>query len=399
MQSHICPARRKSAASSTLLGGGFVFIVVVLLYSGIMGLIVKQTGLGVGRINQAREHLAHIAHNPSSKKIVIVYGSSLVHAGFSPDTFDSEMGNRGIDSVSYNFGFDGLNPEFQHLFAKRVKEEFQRSGRQIDVVLIEFNPFQTTLARKDHDRSMSDQWYASFCSPAELWDITLKNPQRGTRLFGIRYLRNGVSSELVTSALRLALKLHDPTLPSDDYAEVLTQRRRLKRQLELRLKKDLGELYGHQWNTTFRGARMSRKYLSKDTIDLHQQLMNSLRHPVRLEQDLRRRIKFCDIVKLVFDGLQIDEFIDLVRTFQSVSRQVEVILLPQNDEWIQNPPETKRRLNQVLSRIRTETRAIVKNYQAVPEIDATHFSDTTHLTPIFGSELFSRILARDMKFR
>jgi len=362
-----------------------------------MWLIIKETGLGIRRFNQATEELPQIAGNSSSKKIVMVYGSSLVHAGFSPDTFDSEMDNRGIDIVSYNFGFDGLNPEYQHLYAKRIIAEFQRQGRKIDVVLLEFNPFQTTLSRRDHDDSMSDQWYASFCSLAELWDITLKDPKRGARLFGIRYVRNGVSSELLTNALRLALKLHDSTVPSEDYVEVLTQRRKLKKNLTLQLKKDLGELYGHQWNSTFRGARMSSKYLSKDTIDLHEQLMNSLRHPVRLEQDLRKRIKFCDIVKLKFNDLQIDEFISLVRTFQSVSRQVEVILLPQNHQWIRNPPETKDRLNQVLNRIRTETRATIKNYQTVPEINATHFSDTTHLTPMFGSELFTRILARDLK--
>ena len=149
------------------------------------------------------------------------------------------------------------------------------------------------------------------------------------------------------------------------------------------------------WRKAY-GARMSSKYLSKDTIDLHEKLMNSLRHPVRLEQDLRKRVEFCDFVKLRFDDVQIDEFINLVRTFQSMSRRVEVILLPQNHQWVQNPPETKNRLNQILNRIRRETRATIKNYQKVPEINATHFSDTTHLTPMFGSELFTRILARDL---
>ncbi len=389
----------RSVARKTLFTGGFVFATAALLYIGIMGLAVKETGLGIRRLNQASEQLPHIADNPAAKKIAIVYGSSLVHAGFSPDIFDSEMEAKGIDLVSYNFGFDGLNPEYQHLYAKRIMDEFQKRGKKIDAVLIEFNPFQATLTRRGHDQSMSDQWYASFCSPAELWDITLTDPQRGTRLLEIRYLRNGLSSELVTTALRLALKLHEPTLPSTDYAEVLTKRRKLKSRFRRELKKDLGERYRQQWNPAFRGARLSRKYLSDHTIDLYEQLTASLRHPVQLEQDLKKRVEFCDIVKLNFDDGQIDEFINLVRTFKSMSRHVEIILLPQNREWIQNPPETKNRLNQVLDRIKAETQVAIRNYQQTPEISKNHFSDVTHLTRISGSEAFTRILARDMKFR
>ncbi len=387
---------KKSVALLTLAWCGFIFVVVTILYNGVMTLIIKETGLGIRRFKQATEHVPTIADNPTSKKIVIVYGSSLIRAGFSPDTFDSEMDKRGFDTISYNFGFDGLNPEYQHLYAKRIKDEFQRKGRKIDTVLVELNPFQTTLTRKDHDQSMSDQWHAIFCTPTELWDITTEDPQRGVRLFSIRYLKNGVSSELITSALRLALKLHDPTLTSKDYAEVVKQRRHIKKHLNLQLKIDLGELYGNQWNFTFRGARMSRRYLSQKTLNLHEKLMNSLRHPIRLEQDLKKRIKFCDIVKLRFDDKLIDEFIKMVHTFQSVSHQVEVILLPQNHQWIQYSLKTKNRLNQVFNRIVTETGAPVKNYQNSPEINANHFSDTTHLTPISGSEVFTRLLARNM---
>ncbi len=216
-------------------------------------------------------------------------------------------------------------------------------------------------------------------------------------LVHVRYLRNGVSSELITSAVRLTLKLHDPTLPSKDYARVIRQRRQLKKHLTRQLKEDLGERYGNQWNSTFRGARMSRQYLSQETLNAQEKLMKSLRHPDRLKQDLRKRIKFCDIVKLRFDDSLIDEFIKMVHTFQSVSPHVEVILLPQNQQWIQYSTETKNRLNQVISRIKTETGATIKNYQNAPEINATHFSDTTHLTPILGSEAFTRLLARDMK--
>ncbi len=179
---------KKSAALLTLASGGFVFAVVILVYNGAMTLVIKETGIGIRRFKQATKYVPKIADNPTSRKIVIVYGSSLVRAGFSPDTFDFEMSKRGFDIVSYNFGFDGLNPEFQHLYAKRIKDEFQKKSREIDTVFIEFNPFQTTLTRKDHDQSMSDQWYANFCTPSELWDITQKDLQKGVRLFGISIL-------------------------------------------------------------------------------------------------------------------------------------------------------------------------------------------------------------------
>jgi hypothetical protein len=72
---------------------------------------------------------------------------------------------------------------------------------------------------------------------------------------------------------------------------------------------------------------------------------------------------------------------------------VEVILLPKNSEWINNPPEALERMANVLDRIGQETGVSIKNYQHLKQITPDMFEDTTHLAEFYGDEVFTQFLA------
>ena len=99
----------------------------------------------LGRVLEAREALPQIVD--SEGDLVLVFGSSMVHAGFSARHFDRLMAEAGGNTTSWNLGFGGLNPFFQEVLARRIKEAFDAEGRKARLTLIEFNPFQTTTTR------------------------------------------------------------------------------------------------------------------------------------------------------------------------------------------------------------------------------------------------------------
>ena len=392
---------RKHVASATFMLGAALFVSAVLLFRGFIMLLLAMAGIGGdplnARISQGLAHLPDLVAENSVRSSVIVFGSSLVEQGFSPVVFDNEMRELGFITASYNYGFGGLNPEYQRLIVKRMKEKVEAEQEKIDLVLIEFNPFQTTLKRKINDTFMADQRYASFSSIDELWDITTQDPERGVRLFTIRFLRGQISAELITGALGLAIGSMNQTVIGEEHDELVARRKELEAELVRLIEQDGGDPYGISWDPEFRGGRLDADSLSKEFSDVVSEFMSVYRHPVFVQGALERRISCCDIVDLGFDEFLIVEFIEMVRIFQTMSDRVEIILLPQNHYWVKNPPETKKKLAMVLDRISRETGVVVKNYQRHTQINKTHYMDASHLTPTEGAEIFTRTLVQDYK--
>ena len=168
---------------------------------GLVQAFVAANGAGsqslLGRVIQAQEAIPRIAAEEND--LVMFFGSSMVHAGFSPREFDRVLAAQGIDTTAFNFGFGGLNPIFQDYLTRRIADGFDAENRRLKLVLIEFNPFQTTTRRRERAEAAEESYIALLASPNELLQILLEDPARGLRMLEIRYLRDGISAEMTTT--------------------------------------------------------------------------------------------------------------------------------------------------------------------------------------------------------
>jgi len=369
----------------------------VLLFGGVIvafQFLVNTLRGGDDRVTTQIGVLPELVSQYPEKKKVMVFGSSMVQAGFEPLVFDEAMAQRGIDSVSYNYGMGGLNPEFQEIFTRRIQEAFQAADRKLDLALVEFNPFQATKVRKAATVFIADQNVAALSSNKELLDITLRDPTRGVRLFNIRYFRAGISAELITTALTRGVNQQAPKR-SDAYRAADRRSSELATQFREAVRSDLPEYKQAPWQRSFRGGRGDKTRLSAETLETLKELMASRRHPELLQVDLQRRIDGADIIDLGFDQALVDAFIRMVKNFQAISARVEVLLLPRNTDWVHYAPETRARLDMVLKEIAKQANVVIKDYQTHPKISPEHFIDTTHLSLYDGIDIFTKILAED----
>ena len=108
-----------------------------------------------------------------------------------------------------------------------------------------------------------------------------------------------------------------------------------------------------------------------------------------------RRIRAADIEELDFDEDLVVAFIGMVNVFAEISDNIEVIMLPKNDDWIKNPPEALQRQSGVLARIERETGVRVRDFQKIDAVTNDMFSDTTHLNGLDGRDAFTQFLAEE----
>ena len=88
---------------------------------------------------------------------------------------------------------------FQEFLARRIVDDFNAHDRRLKLLLIEFSPFQTTKTRRNRARAIEEPYMSLLASPAEIRDQILEDPASGLRIAEIRYLRDGVSAEAITT--------------------------------------------------------------------------------------------------------------------------------------------------------------------------------------------------------
>lgn len=378
----------------TLIAGTLLFGAVIGAYNLII-IGLKSIGADLnGRVVAFIDYLPEVTAEPADKQLVMFFGSSMVQAGFEPNVFDAAMQTKGIHSVSYNYGVGNLNPYFQEIVARRIREQFEASGRKIDLALIEFNPFQTTVVRKNAIRFTDEQNVAILSSPRELLQETLRSPTRGIRMLTIRYLRQGFSAELFSSLpLFLAQTAGDGTEPTAAERDASQESQQLSAAFNQQLAKERNDEPVLPWNTATRGGRINKSQYSEETLLALRDYAASRRHPYIMQQDLQRRIDTADILELNFDEELIQAFITTVEHFQIVSDEVVVLLLPRNTDWVTYTPEAQAQLDAAGQRIQEETGVEVRDYQVIDEIGPEHFIDTTHLSSYDGIDIFTEFLA------
>ncbi|MBB3062346.1 hypothetical protein [Microbulbifer rhizosphaerae] len=378
-----------------------IVLVILLGMGAALGLVrLFHTGTGItadaflGRVLQAKAALPRITAEP--QELVMFFGSSRVEAGFSPRQFDREMAARGLPVKSFNFGFGGLNPLFQDTLSRRIREQFERDERRLKIALIEFNPFQATVTRRNRAREAEETMQAILGTPQEFFPVLIRDPERGVRLFNIRYLRGGISAEAFTSFVAAGLAPPRPRtgIPEDEAAKA--RRRELNRILDQRFQEDYPDYRAKQWHYGWQGGGTIAEERSAETLALFDEFYATLRTEHKLDDDRLHRINTADIIELNFDPELVEAFIRIVKNFQAISDRVEVLMLPKNSRWIQNTPEATERLAAAVARIEEETGLRLRNDRELPAITPEMFVDTTHLARYTGGVAYTRHLVEEL---
>ncbi|MEM7247289.1 MAG: hypothetical protein AAF533_18245 [Acidobacteriota bacterium] len=373
-----------------------IALACVLVFGSVAGTHHLLAGLldFNGRPAGLLEHLPQLASDHRDRQKVVVFGSSMTQAAFEPALFDARLDELGLDVVSYNHGVGNLNPEYQEILSRRIREALEQEDETLALTLVELTPFQATLTRSEFTAFTRDQNHALLMTTSELCDVALEDPDRGARLLTIRHVRNGLSAELLTSLpgiLYGALSNRDPSPPPE--LRALEERRREARSRFEALLPAGTSLDTDGWNAGLRGGRLDRARLSAKARTALEDWGAVPANPARMRADLQRRVDQGDILELHFDETQVQAFISLVKNLASVSDTIEVILLPQNTDWVRHGPQARARLDAVLTRITAETGVRVRDLQHDSRFTPRQFVDTTHLSVQEGAETFTTILA------
>lgn len=379
-----------------LLSGILIGVSVLILFNGFFYITELSIVGNKSRLYESLQNAPLVTKGNAEKKKIIVLGSSVTQVSFSPYEFDRTLGENGIKSLSYNYGFGGLNPTIQEAYSRRLIEQYQSGDRdkKIDLALIEFNPFQATIARMKLDKFVEDQNLAQLMTPIDIWKLTLKDPERGLLYFNIKYLRQNNSAGMLTAVLGFILNQTGDEKQTTEAEKYYAGLNALEDKYEVEREKEIPGNYNRgSWVPSLNGGRMNIHGLSPKTFNLLKEVEEKKRDPIRMQDFLKGRIACCDIEQLRFDQDLVESFINLVNNFKNISKNVQVILYPRQLGLVKYDEETQRRLTQTLNYIEERTGVPVANFQLAPQISDEHFVDASHLTISTGTVIFSETMA------
>ncbi|MEN7343223.1 MAG: hypothetical protein AAAFM81_09780 [Pseudomonadota bacterium] len=379
----------------TVVIGMGIALAIVRVFVGAMG--GSSSGL-LGRVLEAQNAIPQIVSEPAD--LVMGFGSSMVRAGFSPREFDQAIAAAGGNVKSFNFGFGGLNPQFQDYVSRRIRDDFEASDRRLKLVIIEFNPFQTTVARRNLQRPIEESYLSLMASPSELIEITKDDPESGIRMLMIRYLRDGVSAETITTFM-WGTPFRAPR--SDDGVEFEQDEAARKRLREVGsiLNEKFDEEYpdydGSDWYYPWQGGGTIKAERSAETLELFDEYYDLTTTDYNMAVDRLSRIRSADIEELHFDPELVEAFIRIVENFNAIADHVEIVMLPKNTDWIKNPEDALERQAEAIAAIEAATGITVQDFQTIDPVTNDMFSDTTHLNRYEGAVALTEFLAERYK--
>ena len=344
----------------------------------------------LGRVTESRAALPKIVKEPN--EVVMFFGSSMTRAGFSPRKFDADLAEQGKQVKSFNFGFGGLNPYFQDFLSRRIADEFNKENRKIKLAMIEFNPFQTTQTRWNNASPVLDSFLTLLASDAELMQIAKTDLTRGIRLFNIKYLRGSISAQMITSFFARELFPPQAHQTFKDNDEIIAERRRLGRLLGEKFDEEYPNYKGEEWSYDWQGGGTMPQERSAETLAIFNDYYRVTQTDNAMKNDRLSRIRSADIEELNFEPLLVEHFINIVKNFQRVSQNVEVMMLPKNSKWIKTTPEGEKRLAAVVKQIEEATGIKMQNHQNLPQITPNMYRDTTHLSRYRGDIAYTDFL-------
>ncbi|HSP78570.1 MAG TPA: SGNH/GDSL hydrolase family protein [Myxococcaceae bacterium] len=342
---------------------------------------------GAGRIRDFLQALPEVA---SREDAALVFGSSLIQHGFSPEVFEAHLGAPPV--TAYNLGFPGVEPEVQHLLALRVAEAFRRSGRRARLTVVEFTPFQATAARGQAPRfrELANVKKALLATPGEVAKEALRSPEEAAHLAALQAL-GGTSPLAVTPLLESQLLGGPPPAwwpgprPEEPDAE--------RKALAARMRAVRARLEGRtvpEWDARRRGEV---RHLFDETREDYAAWARLRSAPELLELERQWRVETSDLLELRFDERKVAAFSEAVRALASVSERTVLLLAPRNLAWAEPTPEGRARLAEVVARLSRETGVPVVDLAEAPGFGPEDFIDVTHLNESSGRPKLSRRLA------
>ncbi len=379
---------------------GKTLLAIILGMSAALGLVKAFAYINdassetiLGRVLEAKAALPQIVKEP--QELAMVFGSSMVRAGFSPREFDQHLNDQGIQNIkSFNFGFGGLNPFFQDFLARRIKEAFVENDRRLKLAVIEFNPFQTTITRHQGALPIEDSFITMLGTEKEFRKILMDDPTRGVRLYNIKYLRDSISAEMVTSYFAQSFQEPRNRTELQRNEEMDKKRNELGELLNAAFDKEYPNYVNSQWSYEWQGGGTIAAERSPETLAIFEDYYATDLDPAKLDDDRLNRIHTADILEMNFSDELLEAFIRIVNEFKTFSDHVEVVLLPRNTDWIIYPESGKKRLQSAISRIETATNIKIKDHQNLPMMKPHMFNDTTHLNRYQGATTYTQYLAQ-----
>jgi hypothetical protein len=294
--------------------------------------------------------------------------------------------------TAYNLGFPGVDPEMQAMLARKVAETFQATGHKARLSLVEFTPFQATLARgrAAHFRELTTAKKALLADPILLAQMAKRSPEEASHLAALQLL-GGTSPEVVKSILEDQLFWNDTPAwwpvpePPDPGAERKAWVARIHEGRAAAERREVPE-----WDPLRRGEV---RWIFDETREAYTSWARLRSAPEVLKPEQQWRIRCCDLLELNFDEQQVRFVIEAVRALASVSQETRVVLAPRNRAWNQPTPEGRARLAAVLALIERETGVTVLDLSESPEFGPEDFIDVTHLNESSGRTRLSRRLA------
>lgn len=386
----------KSSMTSQKLYGKAMLAIGLCMALALLSIHFILQGMGansqgvLGRVTESRAALPKIVKEPN--EVVMFFGSSMTRAGFSPRKFDADLAEQGKQVKSFNFGFGGLNPYFQDFLSRRIADEFNKENRKIKLAMIEFNPFQTTQTRWNNASPVLDSFLTLLASDAELMQIAKTDLTRGIRLFNIKYLRGTISAQMITSFFARELFPPQAHQTFKDNDEIIAERRRLGRLLGEKFDEEYPNYKGEEWSYDWQGGGTMPQERSAETLAIFNDYYRVTQTDNAMKNDRLSRIRSADIEELNFEPLLVEHFINIVKNFQRVSQNVEVMMLPKNSKWIKTTPEGEKRLAAVVKQIEEATGIKMQNHQNLPQITPNMYRDTTHLSRYRGDIAYTDFL-------
>lgn len=346
----------------------------------------------LGRVVQAQNALPKIVKEPQD--LVIFFGSSMTRAGFSARKFDKDINALGSNVKSFNFGFGGLNPYFQDFLSRRIGENFIDNDRRLKLALIEFNPFQTTQTRWRRAKFTVDSFLTMLATDKELYQIAKTDLTRGIRLFNIKYIRNDVSAEMITSYYGRELFPPKQIERFKDDEATIASAREIGAELNELFEKEYPDYKGEDWYYPWQGAGTIPEERSEHTLRQFREFYRVTQTEASMKNDRLSRIRSADIEEMHFEPQLVESFIQMVKNFQRFSDKVEVVMLPRNTRWIHYSEEGKTRLAKAIKQIESATGITIASHQELEEIDPDMFRDSTHLARYTGDIVYTDFLVK-----
>ena len=386
---------RRAIAVKTIVFGGGALLAGMLLVNAAVGLMRAKfpNPFSVQRIQESAAALPAALSLPADdpRKVVYVLGSSLIEFGFSPDVFDKTLAGSGVDAVSYNFGYGNADPSIHQRFAHRLREDFSENPDKIDLVVYEFSPFQATERRAQLTGQLDHAAHAVIDDWRDFLALAPHDHEEAIALFNTRYIRNGVPAEAVTNLMSLPIRN-----ASRLEAKVIDEEGEPLDQLGWGLYHTLMNEWPQAnppggWYVEDRGGFPATA--SDEALMLSAKVMKRMQHPDRMAASRQQRIDCCDMLDLNIDDQMLGRFIDAIKQAQKVSKRVDLLLMPRNEDIIQLSEAGRQNLAAAVARIQQETGVQVVDFTESGYKVSDYF-DADHLTLFAGRKKFSEQLAR-----